>query len=286
MLLIAKDRTTGKEVHISNAERGKPYECKTCEMPLFPVLGEIITQHYRCVGHHRKAACMQLSCATDIVYNIADLDIFGFLAGLRRMQLGGNGGAGVGGGGRPGGVGGSLNGEPIVKRCTTLNHIWKAGIGDLPHNAAIGQGIRSDVLIRQREFWMYLDAGIELHDRVLEVKPITPLGEMQAILFGAHWYVKSTDGIQNREELLVLEFTDKDLWLKKCQALFAGTFKADGTYTTRRCYDAVLVGGDWRICDESECKAYGLRLREACVRVRKAICISGNQIYALPKTKQ
>ena len=150
----------------------------------------------------------------------------------------------------------------------------------------ISNGILSDVFIKQKNFWRYMDGEGALNNRVLELLPIKYYQDVKVIVFAAQWGKKIEVGYQNREKLFLLRFSDDELFNNVRNSLFERVIQEDGRSKTERTYDSVLVAGCWCVCNEDEYRSYGVHPYEKCIGVQIANCMSHKQIYLIPKKRR
>ena len=297
MIKFAIDKRTQKLVPISKATKDESHECEYCGVDLYPVDGSV-NDFFRCFEGkpHKRPICAQMaqrSSSNRNIYNAEEINPTDFFQGLftpAQGENGGNSGTGVTAGGHPTvpPMGGETPEEFVIVPCRTLGQLWRAKVAEMPHCMWIGDGcILSDIYLKQKVYWIYLEKGTVLNNRILELRPLFPdrYGK-RFISFGASWEVKSECGFFRHNELFILRFADANLFDNMYQKLFALEVKENGTSERVRLYDGVLVAGCWHKCEPEDYNAYGLKLDTNCIGVQIADCISKQQIFGIPETRR
>lgn len=288
MIQEALNKSTGKTTPIGEASKDEEYECLFCHADMYPAQGQDLEWHYRCKrGHHKRTFCAQMAqCSHNnrIIHDVEGIIPENFFDGLYRPEKE----DGDGGGQHPvvPPVGGVDPGEYEVVPCRTLSQLWKAKVAEMPHDMKIGKGILSDVFIKQKDFWRYLNKGDALNNRILELQPIKYYQNAKVVVFVAQWRKKLKNGYEDREKLFLLRFSDDELFNDIQKRLFEWVIKDDGSSSPVRTFDAVLVAGWWRVCNADEYYSYGVHPYEKCIGVQLANCTSRKQIYMIPEMRR
>ena len=321
MVTSAINTETGKKVErISNAKPGQLHKCLWCGANMWPVLGAVVDQHFRLAAgqQHTHPICRQLE-RSNIAYKVDEIDRGVFFSGLFRPQNpkktspppGGPNDPTNGGEGYPGvepGDPGHTEGGPTeppeegeegpsptevkspeqkVVPCHTLAQAYRAGIADLPPYMRIGNGILADIFLFKKHFWKYLTDEISLSKRVIELYPLTPFFQHNAILFSGSWVKKTVNDTWDKKHMLfLLKIPDRDAFNKVCKKLFELSVSANGKSECIRKTTTVLVAGEWERLSSTKYSKYGIRVDNGCLGVYIADYHSSKQLYLVPKNEK
>lgn len=290
MITKAKDLKTGVRVLIEDAAPGKPYACMDCGVTMFPVQGSERQWFFRCAKElHRRSNCFQRSNNCRRIHDADSIVPERFFEGLYANDIRGPIGPPV----DPPVIPPVFPPKDIeesddveIVPCRTLRQLWSAGVADLPHDMPIGKGVLSDLIIKKKDFWRYLNSGNVLNNRILKLMPIKYSNEERVIVFVAKWGKKISANparYENREAFFLLKFQDQNVFNSVWNDLFKWDIQENGTPRLIRLVNAALVAGHWRACTADELRKCSDKLDENYVSVQIAECTSKKLVYAISR---
>jgi hypothetical protein len=238
-MFIAALDSEGKMVKAIDAIPGVDYYCPHCGARMRVRRYHNKVAHFYAPDSHHYQFCEVVEREKYIIRTPAKVNKKKTMKRILTEPSGGGGGGGGGGGD-------DLPDRTIREMAaSTLEQMYLNNYFTLPADDPIEDGVISDLCLSYWNFPDFLASGEPLGGRILLVQPHNAYGNYVRFLI----YWKNPNGGHFRH-FLHLHVADPAQFEELAKMLF---FECNRGKWSKRRYDAVVIGGDWKFIEQGDC---------------------------------